>query len=63
MSRQVVKIQGNGNLATKVILDDGTELDADLVIVGAGVKPSTGYLAGSGIQLDPFGALVCNENL
>ena len=52
MSRKVVEVKGSGNLATHVILDDGTKLEADLVIVGAGVKPSTGFLNNSGIKLD-----------
>ena len=36
----------------KVVLSDGTELDADLVVVGIGSHPATGWLEGSGIELD-----------
>lgn len=33
----------NGNVKT-VILSDGTELNADIVVVGAGITPTTGFL-------------------
>jgi len=35
-----------------VVLDDGTRLAADVVVVGIGVTPSIGWLAGSGVPLD-----------
>jgi 3-phenylpropionate/trans-cinnamate dioxygenase ferredoxin reductase subunit len=34
-----------------VRLGDGTVLDADLVVVGIGVRPCTGWLEGSGLEL------------
>ncbi len=43
----------------KVQLSDGTELDADLVVVGIGSRPSTDWLAGSGIEVD--NGVVCDE--
>jgi len=36
----------------KVELTDGTVLDADLVVVGIGAVPATGWLADSGLALD-----------
>jgi phenylglyoxylate dehydrogenase epsilon subunit len=33
-------------------LSDGSRLDCDLLLVGAGVVPVTGFLAGSGVALD-----------
>ncbi|WP_102141840.1 NAD(P)/FAD-dependent oxidoreductase [Mycobacterium hubeiense] len=42
----------------KVVLADGTELDADLVVVGIGSHPATGWLEGSGIELD--NGVVCD---
>ncbi|HCB34581.1 MAG TPA: FAD-dependent oxidoreductase, partial [Acidimicrobiaceae bacterium] len=38
--------------ATAVRLTDGTVLPADVVVVGIGVVPATGWLAGSGLALD-----------
>ncbi|GAS97157.1 ferredoxin reductase [Mycolicibacterium canariasense] len=42
----------------KVVLSDGTELDADLVVVGIGSHPVTGWLQGSGIEVD--NGVVCD---
>jgi 3-phenylpropionate/trans-cinnamate dioxygenase ferredoxin reductase component len=44
----------------KVVLSDGTELDADLVVVGIGSHPATGWLEGSGIELD--NGVVCDDH-
>jgi NADPH-dependent 2,4-dienoyl-CoA reductase/sulfur reductase-like enzyme len=43
----------------KVQLSDGTELDADLVVVGIGSRPSTDWLQGSGVQVD--NGVVCDD--
>jgi NADPH-dependent 2,4-dienoyl-CoA reductase/sulfur reductase-like enzyme len=37
---------------TGVELDDGRVLDADVVVVGIGVVPTTAWLEGSGLELD-----------
>jgi len=42
-----------GRRASGVLeLDDGTTVDAGVVVVGVGVRPSTGWLEGSGLLLD-----------
>ncbi|GAA1968795.1 FAD-dependent oxidoreductase [Kitasatospora viridis] len=46
-----------------VRLADGTELPADLVVVGIGARPDTRWLAGSGIELDGAGAVVVDDRL
>lgn len=38
--------------AASVVLDDGEELAADLVIVGVGVQPNTGLAEGAGLAVD-----------
>ena len=43
----------------KVVLGDGTELDADLVVVGIGSRPATEWLDGSGIEID--NGVVCDD--
>jgi 3-phenylpropionate/trans-cinnamate dioxygenase ferredoxin reductase component len=43
----------------QVVLSDGTVLDADLVIVGIGSRPSTDFLEGSGIKVD--NGVVCDK--
>lgn len=35
-----------------VVLSDGAELPADVVVTGVGVRPGTGWLADSGLELD-----------
>jgi 3-phenylpropionate/trans-cinnamate dioxygenase ferredoxin reductase subunit len=41
-----------------VRFDDGTAVDADVVVVGIGVRPATGWLEGSGLVLD--NGVVCD---
>lgn len=51
-----------GGAAPVVVhLVDGTDLDADLVVVGIGVDPVTDWLEGSGLILD--NGVVCSEAL
>lgn len=45
----------------RVVLEDGTEIPADLVVVGIGVVPSVAWLEGSGLTLE--NGIVCDENL
>jgi NADPH-dependent 2,4-dienoyl-CoA reductase/sulfur reductase-like enzyme len=45
----------------RVRLDDGTAIDADVVVVGVGVAPVTGWLESSGLQLD--NGVVCDATL
>ena len=54
----VSEVSGEGRVQ-KVTLGDGTELDADLVLVGIGSHPATGWLDGSGIEVD--NGVVCDE--
>jgi NADPH-dependent 2,4-dienoyl-CoA reductase/sulfur reductase-like enzyme len=44
-----------------VLLTDGTRLPADVVVVGIGVRPDTGWLEGSGLDLSD--GVVCDETL
>ncbi len=54
----VAEVRG-ADQVEKVVLSDGTELDADLVVVGIGSRPATGWLEGSGIELD--NGVVCDH--
>lgn len=45
----------------RVLLSDGTAIDADLVVVGIGAVPATGWLEDSGLRLD--NGIVCDETL
>jgi NADPH-dependent 2,4-dienoyl-CoA reductase/sulfur reductase-like enzyme len=46
----VAGIEGSGTVQA-VRLTDGARIDADLVVVGIGVRPNTAWLAGSGLTL------------
>ncbi|MFJ3857873.1 NAD(P)/FAD-dependent oxidoreductase [Streptomyces sp. NPDC090085] len=44
----------------RVLLADGRALPADAVVVGIGARPDTGWLAGSGVDLGPDGAVTAD---
>lgn len=52
-------ISGDGSVE-QVILSDGTQLAADVVVVGIGVAPSTGWLEGAGLVIDD--GVVCDTS-
>ncbi|OBB67346.1 pyridine nucleotide-disulfide oxidoreductase [Mycobacterium sp. 852014-50255_SCH5639931] len=54
----VAEVRGDERVDT-VMLTDGTELAADLVVVGIGSHPATGWLEGSGIYVD--NGVLCDE--
>lgn len=47
----------------EVLLDDGTRLPADAVVVGIGARPATVWLAGSGIELGAHREVVADDRL
>ncbi len=57
-----VEAGGPGDLG-RVVLDDGTRLPADAVVVGIGARPATGWLAGSGIALGAHGEVLADDRL
>ena len=54
----VTEVRGEGHVDT-VVLTDGTELPADLVVIGIGSRPATEWLHGSGIDVD--NGVLCDE--
>ncbi|MCQ9134821.1 FAD-dependent oxidoreductase [Streptomyces sp. IBSBF 2807] len=46
-----------------VVLDDGSRLPADAVVVGIGARPATDWLAGSGIELGAHREVVADAGL
>jgi 3-phenylpropionate/trans-cinnamate dioxygenase ferredoxin reductase subunit len=51
-SVQVAEITGSGGTANGVRLTDGTQIDADVVIVGVGITPNTSIASAAGLQVD-----------
>jgi NAD(P)H-nitrite reductase large subunit len=49
MQKKLKEIRGEGDQAKTVVLEDGTEIEADLILVGTGVLPATKFLEGSGV--------------
>lgn len=49
--RTVSSVQGRDGRPVSVTLDDGATLPVDLLLVGTGVRPATGFLDGSGIAV------------
>ncbi|MGO9507006.1 MAG: NAD(P)/FAD-dependent oxidoreductase [Mycobacterium sp.] len=54
----VAEVRGDGHVDS-VVLTDGAELTADLVVVGIGSRPATEWLDGSGIEVD--NGVICDE--
>lgn len=46
-----------------VVLDDGSRLPADAVVVGIGARPATAWLTGSGIELGPHHEVLADAHL
>ena len=46
------RILSGGDGAAALLLDNGTELPAEMVFIGKGVRPAVDFLAGSGIDID-----------
>lgn len=56
----VVGFEGKDHVEA-VVLSDGRRIPADLVVVGVGSRPATGWLADSGVTVD--NGVVCDEYL
>ncbi|MEO6989366.1 MAG: FAD/NAD(P)-binding oxidoreductase [Aquihabitans sp.] len=54
----VDRIEGSDG-PKRVVLTDGSSVDADIVVVGIGVVPNVAWLEGSGLTLDD--GIVCDE--
>lgn len=63
LGRTVATARGDGRIE-RLVLDDGTQLECDLLIVGIGVDPETRWLEGSELQLEAAGrGLICDATL
>lgn len=51
-SSRVVRLEPDGEDEITLTLEDGTTLQADLLLVATGVRPELGYLEGSGVTCD-----------
>jgi NADPH-dependent 2,4-dienoyl-CoA reductase/sulfur reductase-like enzyme/nitrite reductase/ring-hydroxylating ferredoxin subunit len=60
MGASVKGFGGSGSVET-VLLESGDAVDADLVVVGVGVRPATGFLEGFGLHKD--GGVIADQFL
>lgn len=57
----VTEVRGDSRVEA-VVLSDGTELPADIVVVGIGSRPATEWLEGSGVEVDSTDrGVICDE--
>jgi NADPH-dependent 2,4-dienoyl-CoA reductase/sulfur reductase-like enzyme/peroxiredoxin family protein/rhodanese-related sulfurtransferase/TusA-related sulfurtransferase len=59
----VTALEASGPGSVTARLKSGLSISADLVMLSIGVRPNTGFLAGSGIALTPRGHIVVDEHL
>lgn len=57
-----INADSKGNVES-VTLSNGETIKADLLVVGAGVRPATAFLKDSGIDMDKQGGVVCDPFL
>jgi NADPH-dependent 2,4-dienoyl-CoA reductase/sulfur reductase-like enzyme len=58
--RKVQRFEGT-HCIEGLVLDDGTQIACDVVVVGIGMKPSVSWLEGSGVELED--GVRCDETL
>jgi NADPH-dependent 2,4-dienoyl-CoA reductase/sulfur reductase-like enzyme len=58
--RKVERFEGTERVRA-LVLDDGTEVECEVVVVGVGMTPSVSWLEGSGVELED--GVRCNETL
>jgi 3-phenylpropionate/trans-cinnamate dioxygenase ferredoxin reductase subunit len=60
---QLERFAGSDGRLTKVITKNGLELDADAVVVGAGVTPDVTLARGAGLELGESGGVMADSKL
>ncbi len=60
LQKSIRKIVGSDNVE-KVILSDGTELEADAVLIAVGVKPNSELAVKAGLRVDELGHIIVDD--
>lgn len=63
LGNPILSLQLDGGMAVSALLQDGTVLPLDLLVVGAGVTPRTGLAAQSGLAIGKSGGVVVNASM
>ncbi len=59
----LARFEGSDGRVTKVVTEQGLELEADAVVVGAGVAPDVMLARGAGLELGDAGGVLASETL
>jgi NADPH-dependent 2,4-dienoyl-CoA reductase/sulfur reductase-like enzyme len=62
-SRAVVEFAGSNSHLSRAILDSGETVDADIAVVGAGLRPNSELARDAGIELGRTGAIKINQRM
>jgi NADPH-dependent 2,4-dienoyl-CoA reductase/sulfur reductase-like enzyme len=62
-SKAVVEFAGENSHLSRAILDSGESLDADIAVVGAGLRPNSEIAKEAGIELGKTGAIKINTRM
>jgi 3-phenylpropionate/trans-cinnamate dioxygenase ferredoxin reductase component len=60
---QLGRFEGSDGRVTKVITGSGKELDADMVVIGAGVAPDVSLAKAAGLEIGEGGGVKCSSTL
>jgi len=63
MNASMTEIQGDDGAVQRVLLKDGSVLEADLVVAGVGVIPSTDFVKDAGLSLTKHGFINTDAHL
>ncbi|MBI4897191.1 MAG: FAD-dependent oxidoreductase [Actinobacteria bacterium] len=59
----LARFDGDGERVTRVICESGLEIEADVVVIGAGVHPDTMLAKGAGLTIGEQGGILCDSRL
>jgi NADPH-dependent 2,4-dienoyl-CoA reductase/sulfur reductase-like enzyme len=62
-SSGVTEFVGNGSSVVKVLTDTGTNIGAEIALIGAGIRPNSEIARDAGIELGRSGAIKINERM
>jgi 3-phenylpropionate/trans-cinnamate dioxygenase ferredoxin reductase component len=61
LGRTIARLRGDGTGPHLIVLDDGTELEVDVVVEAVGSVPNVSWLSGNGLDLSD--GVLCDERL
>jgi len=62
LGEEVTRLDGADGRVAQVVCAGGTELSVDAALVGIGIRPNTGLLAGTPVELGESGAVATDEH-